>query len=151
MGIARQALEPKVGVEALRVLVGRVDDKRPRRNDARRRGRAANGVLQQSGSCRLSLIALVDSELAKQRSGNRVRGVSAQRPSNRPDPRDRMGAQGIKAANLTRSEGQDVHPCRPVAHRTMCALLEPGVIVTVAREEPAHIFLVEKRADATKR
>lgn len=41
-----QALKPKVGIETLRMLVSRVDDKRPRRNDARRRGSTANGVLQ---------------------------------------------------------------------------------------------------------
>lgn len=37
--IARQALEPKVCVEALRVLVGRINDKRPRCHDARCRRR----------------------------------------------------------------------------------------------------------------
>ncbi len=45
-GITRQALKPKVDIETLRMLVSRVDDKRPRRNDARRRGSTANGVLQ---------------------------------------------------------------------------------------------------------
>lgn len=44
--ITCQTLKPKVGVETLRMLVNRVDDKRPRRKDARHRGRTANGVLQ---------------------------------------------------------------------------------------------------------
>ena len=145
-----QALEPKARVEALRMLVSRINDKRPRRHDARCRRRTENGVLQQSSTGGLSLVALIDGELAELRAGNRVRSVSAQRTGECPDARDRMGAQSVEATNLPRNQRQNVHSRGPVSHRTMRALLEPGVVVAVARAESAQVVLVEQRANATK-